>query len=302
MIFFMNDFNAFNISFETLKNIREKESCADKLCYELQYYNKNNYKSFLHKSSFVTCVYTLSSVNIEIEGKILSCTAGNILLFHEPAIFSIESITSDEGIFVLNFAKEFFDTIFISQIVDCPIFYDFVRLPEKEKSSSQYLFFDCSFFSPVGMITQVLFHQASYNHIEDVKSVRSACTLFFTELHRCHQKTLLVCESSMMPQYEAGRFLKYMADNYRYITLEIAARHFGYNPSYFSVLFKKLENTTFSKKLQEIRIEQAKRFLLTTSLSVEDIIALVGFSEKSYFHKTFKLLVGVTPGEYRKIK
>lgn len=93
-----------------------------------------------------------------------------------------------------------------------------------------------------------------------------------------------------------------MADNYRYITLEIAARHFGYNPSYFSVLFKKLENTTFSKKLQEIRIEQAKRFLLTTSLSVEDIIALVGFSEKSYFHKTFKLLVGVTPGEYRKIK
>ncbi|MCR5605229.1 MAG: helix-turn-helix transcriptional regulator [Treponema sp.] len=302
MIFFMNDFNAFNMSFETLKNIRENKSDKDKLCYELQYYNKNNYKSFIHKSSFVSCLCPLASINIETDGKTLACNAGNILLFHEPATFSIENIKTDDGVFVLNLKKDFFDTIFISQIVDCPIFYDFVRLPENEKSSSQYLFFDCSFFSPVGMIAQVLFHQSSYTEIKDIKSVRSACTLFFTELHRCHQKTLLVCESSMMPQYEAGRFLKYMADNYRYVTLEIAARHFGYNTSYFSVLFKKLENTTFSKKLQEIRIEQAKRFLLTTSLSVEEIIELVGFSEKSYFHKTFKLLVGLTPGEYRKIR
>ena len=51
--------------------------------------------------------------------------------------------------------------------------------------------------------------------------------------------------------------------------------------------------------LNEYRIEKAARKLRLTDLSVTDIAYSCGFSDLSYFIKTFKRIKGVSPGKYR---
>jgi len=80
------------------------------------------------------------------------------------------------------------------------------------------------------------------------------------------------------------------------------ASELGVNADYFSHLFKKETDITFTSYLTKMRIEHAKRLLENTDSSVIDISYDVGFNTPAHFHKTFKALTGFAPNEYRKKK
>ena len=61
----------------------------------------------------------------------------------------------------------------------------------------------------------------------------------------------------------------------------------------------KEENTSYNELLNGIRKEVATRHLRERSLSISDISYLLGFSEPSVFHRSFKKWVGKTPKRYR---
>jgi AraC-like DNA-binding protein len=84
------------------------------------------------------------------------------------------------------------------------------------------------------------------------------------------------------------------------IRLKAVARVAGFEPHYFSRLFRERENVTFEKFVTERRIERAKQMLWRTSLGIERIGQLSGFASSTYFHRVFKRVVGETPLEYRK--
>ena len=72
-----------------------------------------------------------------------------------------------------------------------------------------------------------------------------------------------------------------------------------------SVLYKNFHsrfNCTLSEYINSQRIERSTLFLLNTDLSVDEISQKVGFSNASYFSKTFKKQMGVSPLKYRKNK
>ena len=52
--------------------------------------------------------------------------------------------------------------------------------------------------------------------------------------------------------------------------------------------------------VQQLRIQQAKRMLARTRLSVEDVAWRVGYEDASAFHRLFKRITRVTPGRYRR--
>lgn len=58
--------------------------------------------------------------------------------------------------------------------------------------------------------------------------------------------------------------------------------------------------TSFSKILEETRIEIATRYLTATSLSLQEIAFLLGYNEPSSFFRAFRKLTGKTPLIYRK--
>lgn len=84
------------------------------------------------------------------------------------------------------------------------------------------------------------------------------------------------------------------------LSLKEVAGHVHLNPSYFSVLFKEQTNITFSEYVTRNRIQKAKKLLLTTNLTVNEIAEKVGYSTPKYFIKIFKEYEGITPSKYKR--
>lgn len=61
-----------------------------------------------------------------------------------------------------------------------------------------------------------------------------------------------------------------------------------------------VEHRTFSAILDDVRHALAVEYLRTTNLSIEDVAALVGFSDVANFRKAFKRWTGETPAAVRK--
>ena len=83
------------------------------------------------------------------------------------------------------------------------------------------------------------------------------------------------------------------------LTLESTALFMQYSPAYSSKLFKRLFDQTFTSYLTALRMEHAKQVLSSSSLSVREVAASVGFHNFSYFTSAFRRLTGCTPTEYR---
>ncbi len=240
----------------------------------------------------VLIILTCSRCQPVFEGQPITCTPGNILVIKGGSL----TLTPGEEIQALLLKEHFFDSLFFAQIMDCPLFYDFLRT---SSGSARLLHFDCFVTDACWTMGQILFFEAS-KEFYTLKTVHAACTLLFTNLHEIHRERLLIGRSTMMMEHKIGRVLTFMSDHYRDITLESTAEAFHYHPAYFSSWFKKHTHITFRRQLLKIRLEQARFLLKETTLPVQTIIEEVGFQEKSHFHRCFKKECGMTPLAYRR--
>lgn len=84
------------------------------------------------------------------------------------------------------------------------------------------------------------------------------------------------------------------------VSLSVLAEEFHLNPQYISQLFKSEIGVNFLSYLTNIRMEQAKKLLLTTSLSVAEVSERSGYGDYRVFTKVFKKSEGITPSQYRR--
>ena len=86
-------------------------------------------------------------------------------------------------------------------------------------------------------------------------------------------------------------------------TLSDISKHVHLSQIYFHTVFKSAIGKTPYEYVNSLRIEEAKRRLLTSyseKTGFSDIAFDCGFSSQSYFNHAFKKSTGMTPGEYRK--
>ncbi|MBC7192589.1 helix-turn-helix transcriptional regulator [Marinobacter sp.] len=62
------------------------------------------------------------------------------------------------------------------------------------------------------------------------------------------------------------------------------------------------ENLTFAALLEQVRREQALRYLGDGNRTLVEIAELLGFSELSAFSRAFKRWMGTPPGEFRLLR
>lgn len=84
------------------------------------------------------------------------------------------------------------------------------------------------------------------------------------------------------------------------LCLNSIAQDLNMNPSYIGRLYKQYTLKTIPDHILEIRMEKAKELLCKTGYSICEISKKTGFTDSSYFHKTFKKENGVTPADFRK--
>ena len=67
----------------------------------------------------------------------------------------------------------------------------------------------------------------------------------------------------------------------------------------FNRLFRTLLRTTPREYLLSLRVEAARRLLVTTATSLANIATDCGFTDQSHFTKRFQKVTGMTPHQYR---
>ncbi len=93
---------------------------------------------------------------------------------------------------------------------------------------------------------------------------------------------------------------KYIEDNFIVATRESVASKFYINPSYLSQIFKQATGYSFTDYLTTVRVEKAKKILMTSDMKIQDIAEKLGYNSSQYFAKVFEKYAGSTPLDYRK--
>jgi AraC family transcriptional regulator len=83
-------------------------------------------------------------------------------------------------------------------------------------------------------------------------------------------------------------------------SLDRVAAEVGVHPKHLAAEFRRRHRQTIGEYLRRLRVEHARRELEDSEHTLAEIALASGFHSQSHFSRTFKLLTGFTPAQYRK--
>src|SRR2546421_9296103 len=85
------------------------------------------------------------------------------------------------------------------------------------------------------------------------------------------------------------------------LTIDDMARSAMFSKFHFSRVFQRVTGVSPGRFLSAMRLEEAKRLLVSTSFTVSDISHRVGYNSVGTFSARFRSNVGVSPSTYRQL-
>ena len=116
----------------------------------------------------------------------------------------------------------------------------------------------------------------------------------------CIMLAELLSAYSKKCENEYNLILQFLNEYHANITLCDLARHFVRSNSHISHLFKTECGMTIRAYCNNLKLEDAKNFLLNTDMPITEIAYDAGFNDVSYFISLFKKKFGIAPLQYRK--
>lgn len=140
---------------------------------------------------------------------------------------------------------------------------------------------------------------------------KDACIFNFIPLARLlelqdvlFRKHLILIEEKRFPENRGKSLVvkarNFIDANYGHVRHQRAIEdECGVDINYLNILFKKETGMTVYRYTTGVRMEHAKHLLETTSRSISDISARVGYPNANSFSRAFKHFEGMPPQEYR---
>ena len=100
----------------------------------------------------------------------------------------------------------------------------------------------------------------------------------------------------------ASRMLEYMRLHcFEKLSLSDLSRELGYTEDYLSRLFHEYVDCSFRQYLHRLRMARAKRELLSSVKTIQQIAAECGYGNSKFFSTVFLKCEGMSPSEYRNL-
>lgn len=84
------------------------------------------------------------------------------------------------------------------------------------------------------------------------------------------------------------------------ITMDSISEQLGLSKDYFGKLIKQKTGQTFKTIYTDIKMEYAKKLILSGQYKIYEISDMLGYSSADYFARVFKDTFGISPAEFRK--
>lgn len=149
-------------------------------------------------------------------------------------------------------------------------------------------------FSMADSFIQQLEEIDNVSEVEAFK--RAAQRAYATSVHELNHDTSM--PNNPLIEGVKNYIFSHLHDN---IKIEDIASNLRVSPDYLSHLFSEKEKITIKRYILQEKVIRSKNLLCYSDYSLQEIAFYLGFSTQSYFTKIFRELVGMTPGEYRKL-
>ena len=188
-----------------------------------------------------------------------------------------------------SFFREYLPTVY----TDSDLFKFFIN-PQKNKFSDEYIHLPVAREHAIRMILEMMVVEYADRKEDTQRILKSMLQTLLLEITRRYR----IEKAGTSPRSVTEQILDYMGDHSDVVTLKDIAAHFHYHPNYISALLHRETGRKFSEILLEKRMERAVLLMKNTPLSIEEIAAMLGYSNHSNFYKAFKEYYGVTPREF----
>lgn len=144
--------------------------------------------------------------------------------------------------------------------------------------------------------------------IEKMKQEYESGNVGWEEIVRCRliETLILTMRSITIPKVSRDKNIAFAIDLAekeftQKISVAAAARAANVTVQYMSARFKSETGMTFTEYVQRLRMELACRTLIDTNKKISDVAELTGYGDVKFFCTVFKRMLGVSPGEFRRL-
>mgnify|MGYP001193045244 CR=1 FL=1 len=257
-----------------------------------------------HYHSYIEILYCISGTyDVLLNGKHHKFTEGDMILINSKEVHQINAESPNGGQYiVLRFEPEIIYNSMFHNYLELKYILPFIlegsnhqKIIQKKDISSTFipeLFYD------------ILDEFESKNYGYELAVKNHIGRIFLWILRYFHKKgTDFAIPSETYNDYikQLQPSLDYVLNHY---SEEIKATDMAHlcnmSYSYFSRTFNRQMNMSFNEYVNHIRIMEAEKLLVSTTMNITEISGAVGFSTTSYFIKLFKSCKGISPKQFRK--
>lgn len=252
-----------------------------------------------HRHNYIEIMYVCKgTITHYLDGKEVTMQKGDMLLLNQHVQHGVQKAGYDD--IGINFIAlpEFFD-IPLQMLKEKNVLAEFlVDTLRQNNPVSHYLLFRLEEDPAIeNLMENMIASMMNDDRNEDGINQYTMGIVFLYLLR--HVDCLTQNSSQSYKDVVVQSTLNYIDTWYKTANLTKIAEDFHQSLSVLSKLIKQSTGFTFQELLQRKRFQKAVMLLVESDLSVEEIVAAVGYENQSYFYRQFKARYGMTPRKYR---
>ncbi len=253
----------------------------------------------LHSHDFVEIMYVCSGHVTHVIGTdTLTLSEGDLLLLNTHARHKVLPAGREDVAINLIISVDFFAT-FLEPLRGSEDLTEFVLENLRRDGQARYLHYNISGIPPMLNLMENLVYSLVSDSETPQSIFRQTMELLLSYLvlypETLRNRSVPYEKNEMMHR----KIISYIEDSYSTASLNELSNQLGFSVQYLSEWIRDHFGQTFKTMLQEKRFTTAERLLMTTDLSVSEIMTAVGYENSSYFHRRFRQRYGITPLAYR---
>ena len=255
-----------------------------------------------HSHSFFELVYVYSgNCAMSIGQKEFHLPPKSISIFNTEATHKVIVKQGEAVLINILVRKSTLSSTILNMVLDNDLFFNFFLHSIYDMKTEPCFMQFYPLTDPVmySLVYQIVleYHQQS---IYSQTMMRHLFCGLITALTRQYWKEKSTRPSSDSNKLDISQVVNYISDHCNTVTLEEVANYFHYNANYISRFIQKQLGKTFTKLLNDFKMNKAKHYLHESDFAIDKISSLLGYSDRASFEKAFKKHFKLTQAQYRK--